>query len=151
MGVSLERLRVRRGTPMALSGLLLVGVSGLGMVQFWPARPAISQGVLIQADCVAWDLKASEGLAQLILDSSATGEWKLDQAILQLRRARKHCRSGSVQVAAHDYASLHRHFPCSDWLGSSPVDEWGQRFKACAAHNRGRSKRLTNQARARHG
>ena len=111
MGVSLERLRVRRGTPMALSGLLLAGVSGLGVVQFWPARQGISQGVPIQADCVAWDLKASEGLAELIFDGSATGEWKLDQAILQLRRARKHCRSGSVQAALHDYASLHRSLP----------------------------------------
>ena len=129
MGVSLERLRVRRGTPMALSGLLLAGVSGLGVVQFWPARQAISQGVPIQADCVAWDLKASEGLAELIFDGSATGEWKLDQAILQLRRARKHCRSGSVQVAAHDYASLHRHFPALTGSVRAPATNGGSASK----------------------
>ena len=61
--------------------------------------------------CAAWDQEASRGIADLVPDPSARAEWKLDQALLQLRRARKHCRSGAVQVAYHDYASLHRGFP----------------------------------------
>ena len=64
-----------------------------------------------QAGCAAWDREASEGIAELVFDSSAAAVWKLDQAIVQLRRARKHCRSGSVQAALHDYASLHRNLP----------------------------------------
>jgi hypothetical protein len=61
-----------------------------------------------QALCAVLDQQASEGIASLIADRSAIAEWKLDQALLQLRRARRNCRSGSEQVAYHDYASLNR-------------------------------------------
>ena len=107
-----ERVGPRRGARTALCGLLLVGISGVALAQLWPwLRQAGSQEAPAQPGCAAWDREASEGIAKLVFDGSAAAEWKLDQAILQLRRARKHCRSGSVQAALHDYASLHRSLP----------------------------------------
>ena len=115
-----ERLRrraarkswARRGARTALRGLLLIGISGVALAQLWPwLRPTGSQEAPAQPGCAAWDREASEGIAELVFDGSAAAEWKLDQAIVQLRRARKHCRSGSVQAALHDYASLHRSLP----------------------------------------
>ena len=64
-----------------------------------------------QAQCAAWDRRANEGIANLTVDGSARAEWMLDQALLQLRRARKYCDAGAIQVAYHDYTSLHRRFP----------------------------------------
>jgi hypothetical protein len=100
----------RSGARASLCGLLLVGIGGLVLAQPW-LKPAGSHEAPTRQDCVAWDRATSEGIAELVFDSSATAEWKLDQAILQLRRARKHCRSGSVQAALRDYASLHRSLP----------------------------------------
>ena len=101
-----------RGARTAVRGLLLIGISGVALAQLWPwLRPTGSQEAPAQAGCAAWDREASEGIAELVFDGSAAAEWKLDQAIVQLRRARKHCRSGSVQAALHDYASLHRSLP----------------------------------------
>ena len=80
----------------------------------WAARSSpkfAANATLAQPMCAAWDEQASRGIAELVFDTSATAEWKLDQALQQLRRARKHCRSGALQVAYHDYSSLHRGFP----------------------------------------
>src|SRR5437868_5880770 len=63
------------------------------------------------ADCAVWDRAASEGIATLISDTSAAAELRFDAAMLQLRRARKSCRSGAIALAQHDYASLHQAFP----------------------------------------
>ena len=95
-----------------MCGLLIA--AGVGVTFF--GVPSRSQSVRSDelsssSTCVARDRAASEAVAELVYDSSAVAEWKLDQAILQLRRARKYCRSGSVQVALHDYASLQRNLP----------------------------------------
>jgi len=55
--------------------------------------------------------EASQGIATLISDSSAAAELRLDEALRQLRRARKNCRAGAITLAGHDYASLHQTFP----------------------------------------
>ena len=94
--------------------LLLTAVVALGLAQLvsW-TRPAGREVAARQPDCAAWDRAASEGIAMLISDTSAAAELRLDEAILQLRRARKSCRSGAIALARHDYASLHQAFPSS--------------------------------------
>jgi hypothetical protein len=96
----------------AVCAVLIAGAAGLWSVSTYRSPPKFAPDALLaQQMCAAWDEEASRGTADLIFDTSATAEWRLDQALLQLRRARKHCRSGAVQVAYHDYASLHRGFP----------------------------------------
>jgi len=60
----------------------------------------------ITADCHALDQAASASLAALVADASAAGELRLDEALAQLRRARKYCRAGVAEVARADYRSL---------------------------------------------
>ena len=92
--------------------VLLVGVVGALTANLFQSTPQLVRDpAFAQARCASLDKEASEGIATLIADSSAVAESKLDQALLQLRRARKHCRSGAVQVAYHDYISLQRSFP----------------------------------------
>lgn len=96
---------------MSWRGLLLAGIVGFGIVQLTPwARTPSPYEPAVSANCEAWDRDASQGIAALISDNSAAAEIRLDEAILQLRRARKHCRAGSIALAGHDYASLHQTF-----------------------------------------
>ncbi len=93
-------------------GLMVVAVFAFGILQLVPwMRSSGREAAAQQSDCVAWDRAASEGIATLISDTSAAAELRLDEAILQLRRARKSCRSGAIALARHDYASLHQAFP----------------------------------------
>jgi hypothetical protein len=95
-------------------GLLLGTFVALCLAQLVPwTRSADREAAAAQPDCAAWDRVASEGIATLISDTSAAAELRLDEAILQLRRARKSCRSGAIALARHDYASLHQTFPTS--------------------------------------
>jgi hypothetical protein len=99
---------------MSWRGLLLLGIVGLSLSQFASWRKlAGSQDGSAQLSCPIWDREASEGIATLIFDGSAAAELRLDEAILQLRRARKNCRAGSTEVAGHDYKSLHQTFRTS--------------------------------------
>ena len=95
-------------------GLLLTAVGALCLAQLvlW-TRPAGREAAAHHADCAPWDRAASEGVATLISDTSAAAELRLDEALLQLRRARKSCRSGAIALARHDYASLLQAFPTS--------------------------------------
>jgi len=105
---------VRESRPlMSWRGLLLVGVIALALSQLAPSKSVSHQEAAPQANCEAWDRAASEGIATLISDTSAVAELRLDEAILQLRRARKSCRSGAIALARNDYASLHQAFPIS--------------------------------------
>ena len=95
-------------------GLMVVAVFAFGILQLVPwMRSSGREAAAQQSDCVAWDRAASEGIATLISDTSAAAELRLDEAILQLRRARKSCRSGAIALARNDYASLHQAFPIS--------------------------------------
>ena len=94
--------------------LMLFVVFGFGLLQLAPWISSGSRDAAArQSDCVAWDRAASEGVATLISDTSAAAELRLDEAILQLRRARKNCRSGAIALARGDYTSLHQAFPSS--------------------------------------
>ena len=103
---------VGRTRRVSWRGLLLVGVIALGLAQLTPwTRSAGREAAAPRPDCAIWDRAASEGIAALVSDSSAAAQLRLDEAILQLRRARKNCRSGAIALAGHDYASLHQAFP----------------------------------------
>ena len=94
--------------------LMLLVVFGFGLLQLAPwVRSNNREAAARQSDCAAWDRAASEGISTLISDTSAAAELRLDEAILQLRRARKSCRSGAIALARHDYVSLHQAFPGS--------------------------------------
>lgn len=102
----------RRRLTLAWCGLLLLGIAGFVLTQAWSRSPNRAD-IEARPNCAAWDREASEGIAALISDTSAAAELRLDEAILQLRRARKNCRAGFIELAGHDYTSLHRAFPFS--------------------------------------
>jgi hypothetical protein len=56
--------------------------------------------------CASWDREASIGIAPLVLDSTPLAESRLDDALYRLRRARKNCRAGWLELARQDYTSL---------------------------------------------
>ena len=104
----------RMSELLSWRALMLFVVFGFGLLQFAPwIRSGSREAAARQSDCVAWDRVASEGIATLITDASAAAELRLDEAILQLRRARKNCRSGAITLARGDYTSLHQAFPSS--------------------------------------
>jgi hypothetical protein len=106
----------------AWRGLLLAGLAVAGLL-YASARTTTISGLktAVATDCDAWDRAASEGIAAIISDRSIAAELRLDEAILQLRRARKNCRAGAVVLAGHDYASLQRTFPGSTGsIGAPP-------------------------------
>jgi hypothetical protein len=92
-------------------GLLLIAAITLALSQLAPSRSVSRPEAASQPDCAAWDRAASEGIATIISDNRAASELRLDEALLQLRRARKNCRAGWVELAGHDYTSLHRTYP----------------------------------------
>ena len=104
---------IQRGSRALMSwrGLLFVGAIALALSQLAPSKSVSHQESAPQANCEAWDRAASEGIAALISDNRAASDLRLDEAILQLRRARKNCRSGSIELAGHDYKSLHQTYP----------------------------------------
>jgi hypothetical protein len=91
--------------------LLFAGIAAFGWFH-WGTRTTAVGGLeaAMRTDCDAWDRAASEGIGAIISDRSIAAELRLDEAILQLRRARKNCRAGSIALAGHDYASLHQTF-----------------------------------------
>jgi hypothetical protein len=92
--------------------MLLIAVATVGLAQFTPWTGASSQmKITVSASCEASDRDASAGIAPLLSDTSSAAELRLDEAILQLRRARKNCRAGATVLAEQDYASLQRTFP----------------------------------------
>ncbi len=94
-----------------LLALPLIGILALGGATLLQGHRKPNDEAVSHAPCTSWDREASESVAMLVFDGSATTEWKLDQALLQLRRARKLCRLGAAQAAYHDFASLYRNFP----------------------------------------
>jgi hypothetical protein len=61
--------------------------------------------------CRAWDRDTSIAIALLVPDDSDIAEARLDDALYQLRRARKNCRAGRLDLARQDYDILRRTHP----------------------------------------
>ena len=91
---------------------MLIAVAMVGLAQFAPWTNATSRtNIRVSASCEASDREASAAIAALLSDTSSGAELRLDEAILQLRRARKNCRAGATVLAEQDYASLQRAVP----------------------------------------
>ncbi len=103
--------------PIRLFALaLLAGAAALAAAHWKHSGPDTAA---LNADCGALDHAASARIALLVGDDSAAGDLRLDEALAQLRRARKYCRSGYAAVAAGDYRALERAIP-SDVTASIP-------------------------------
>ena len=78
----------------------------------------------LDPQCRAWDRATSIGIALLLPDDSDLAEARLDDALHRLRRARKHCRAGRIDLARQDYDALHRAhpFPTQQASNAAPRD-----------------------------
>ena len=85
--------------------LLLLVIFGVGQIGYWAV---VAEGIEKPLDsvCASWDREASVGVALLVRNPTAQGESQLDDALFRLRRARKNCRAGWLDIARQDYASL---------------------------------------------
>jgi hypothetical protein len=106
--------RLRRATRALLLASL---AAALVAAAYW--MRAGQATVAANADCGVLDHAASLRVALLIGDDSAAADRRLDEALAQLRRARKYCRSGFIAVAAGDYRALERAIP-GDVTASTP-------------------------------
>jgi hypothetical protein len=88
-------------------GFRLLGFAALALVliecAFWiahadrPARPPI---------CVAWDDTARRTLAPMMHANAVITSPRLNDALAQLRRARRNCHAGRLDQARRDYEAL---------------------------------------------
>lgn len=99
----------RLRTTMRVLPLLLIG--GGCLLLAIPENRTASKAAVTKADCNRWDRAASLRVASLVGDESAAAQLRLDEALMQLRRARQFCRSGFFAVAESDYRSLERAIP----------------------------------------
>ena len=90
--------------------LLLLAVFGIGQIGYWAV---VAGGIEKPLDsvCASWDREASVGVALLVPNPTALGESHLDDALFRLRRARKNCRAGWLDIARQDYQSLRDDYP----------------------------------------
>ncbi|MGP0092337.1 MAG: hypothetical protein ACLPKB_20605 [Xanthobacteraceae bacterium] len=89
------------------SGPRLLGFAALALVviegAFWiahadrPAPPPM---------CAAWDDMARRTLAPMMHANTLVRDPRLDDALAQLRRARRNCHAGRVDQARRDYVAL---------------------------------------------
>lgn len=102
--------------------LLLLVLGGFAQLGYWAV---VAEGIDRPLDsvCASWDREASIGIALLVPRSTALAESQLDDALFQLRRARKNCRAGRLGLAREDYASLRDAYP---FPSRSAADASGQ-------------------------
>ena len=72
--------------------------------------------------CVVRDRDASAGIALALLGSAAGTEARIDNALLQLRRARTYCRRSWTSPARVEYDALRKAFPVTDEQVSALLD-----------------------------
>jgi hypothetical protein len=63
-------------------------------------------GGAINPICEPWDSAASSAVARLVADTSDAAARQLADSVFRLRRARKNCRIGWVNLACQDYRAL---------------------------------------------
>lgn len=97
--------------PLLLNwrALMVIAVFGVGIAQLLPLmRPHAVRANSRTLNCESYDAGASAAVAALMFDSSGRGELRMDEALMQLRRARKNCRAGFDETAVNDYLGLSR-------------------------------------------
>src|SRR5260221_10478574 len=87
---------------MLLCALAVAGVVQLGC---W-MMPGLDSERPLDSLCASWDQAASKAIAPLVGEPTAIAASRLDYALFQLRRARKHCRAGWLDLAREDYDTL---------------------------------------------
>jgi hypothetical protein len=91
-----------------------------GLMQLaWTAFASRGREVPLDPVCAAWDRQASFGIALLVPQTATLDETRLDDALYQLRRARKNCRVGWLEAARQDYMALQAAYPFPDRLDGS--------------------------------
>ncbi len=102
--------------------LLLLAFGGFAQIGYWSVVAEGHERPL-DAVCASWDREASIGIALLVPNQTALAESQLDDALFQLRRARKNCRAGRLDLARQDYALLRDAHP---FPNRSAVDASGR-------------------------
>jgi hypothetical protein len=90
--------------------LLLLAILGVGQIGYW-AMAAGGVEKSLDPACAAWDREASLGIAALVPDPTPLAQSRLDEALLQLRRARQNCRAGWLDVARAEYQQMRDNYP----------------------------------------
>lgn len=89
---------------MATVAILMIGASSAAFIS--KAGVPGTKALASLADCPVLDRAARAKVAMLINDDSGAEELRVDEALSQLRRARKFCRTGDSTAARYDYESL---------------------------------------------
>jgi hypothetical protein len=92
--------------------LALLALLGVDQIGYWAMAAGGGERPLDPA-CAAWDRAASLGIAVLVPDPTPLAQSHLDEALLQLRRARQNCRAGWLDVARAEYQQLRESYPAA--------------------------------------
>jgi hypothetical protein len=103
--------------------LLALTILGIGQIGYWAVVGDIAKP--LDSICASWDREASVGIALLVPETTALAESHLDDALFRLRRARKNCRAGWLDIARQDYEHLRKSHP---FPSRSVVDASGRRW-----------------------
>jgi len=87
-----------------------LAIFGVGQISYWAVVTEDIEKPL-DAVCATWDREASVGVAMLVPNATLLAEAHLDDALFRLRRARKNCRAGWLDIARQDYAYLREAYP----------------------------------------
>jgi hypothetical protein len=93
--------------------LALLAVGCLVQIGYWAAGAEGDERPLDPV-CASWDGEVSIGIALLVPIATPLAESQLDYALFQLRRARKNCRAGWLNLARQDYLDLRNAHPFPD-------------------------------------
>jgi hypothetical protein len=112
-------LRITRLGFLCVLMILWLPATEAGAVDFhlqrWSQNPK----------CAVWDHQASELMAHRVAASSPVDVdlRQIGDAIFRMRRARRSCEVGLIELACQDYAAIMRHVPgiSSEWLGYASV------------------------------
>jgi hypothetical protein len=107
-----EEARMVRALTASWQRLLMSAIAAAAVLYLapWPSTADVTESSL-PPSCAAWDRAASVGVALLVPNSSALAEAQLDFALYQLRRARRNCRAGRIELAREDYAVVQSSHP----------------------------------------
>ena len=106
----------RTNRPCRRLCVAILAGAAFAALPFWPHHFASAQNGLSTYDeiCLVRDREASAGIALALLGSATITEPRLDNALLQLRRARTYCRRAWTGLARVEYDALRKAFPITD-------------------------------------
>jgi len=100
---------------------LVLAIAAIALIPFAYAFYSAGEVEPLLAEaCVSWDRDSTAGISRLLADSTSAGEARFAQALHWLRRARRSCRAGAVELAREDYEHLHAEYLVSEAAGGAP-------------------------------